>query len=87
MDELTLLRQIFDTATTTPLGEKITTFMVAWYFVRKTIKGHFSAIETALKNINLSVGELKTAMTNVETAHAARLQKLETEVEDLKKEK
>lgn len=84
MDELNLLRQIFETATTTPLGEKITTFMVAWYFVRKTIKGHFTAIEGALSNLNTSISDLRKAMLEVETAHSSRLNRLETEVENLK---
>lgn len=84
MEELELLKTAVETATGTPIGEKLTTFMVAWYFVRKTIRGEFAAINSSLEKINESVSDLMGAMKDVEAAHEARLEVLEVEVRNIK---
>lgn len=84
MSELEILKMVFDSATGTPIGEKLTTFMVAWYFVRKTIKGHFSAIEKSLEKINDNLGDLKDTMEDLEASHSVRLEALEEDVKSLK---
>jgi hypothetical protein len=84
MDELALLKDIFQHMTGTPLGEKITTFMIAWYFVRKTIKKEFSLINGSLGTLNTSIDDLRKALTTIESGHSLRLSVLETEVKSLK---
>lgn len=76
MDELQLLKTIFEHMTNTPIGEKITVFMVAWFFVRRTIKAEFKTIDTTIKMLNDTIVKL-------ETAHALRITLLDTALKAL----
>lgn len=84
MSELEILKMVFDTATGTPIGEKLTTFLIAWYFVRKTIKGHFTAIEGSLEKINDNLTDLKDTVSDLEASHNDRLEAVEKDVKQLK---
>lgn len=80
MDELTILKTVFEHALSTPIGEKIATFMFAWFFVRRAIKAQFQMIDTTLKALNES-------LIKIETAHSLRITLLETEFRKWKEEK
>lgn len=69
--------------------QKIEIFVIAWFFIRRTIAGHFNKIESALGNVANQVEKLGESLERVETNHSVRLTKLESRVsmmETLKKE-
>ncbi len=66
------------------IGPDTAKFLLAWFMVKGTIKGHFSSVETSLKALTSKIGDLKDSMEKMETAHARRLDNLETEVKSLK---
>jgi hypothetical protein len=74
--------------------EKLTVFMIAWWFVKRGMKEHLGKIESGLTAVATNVGELKEAMTKIETAHSTRIGALETgfkqlndDVRDIKSQK
>ena len=66
------------------IGPDTAKFLLAWFMVKGTIKGHLSSIEGSLKSITSKIGDLKDSMEKMETAHARRLDNLEIEVKSLK---
>ena len=68
------------------IGEKLTVFMVAWFFVRRAMKEHLGKIETGLASVALNLGELKEALTRVETIHSTKIDNLEVGLTNLKSE-
>lgn len=66
------------------IGPDTAKFLLAWFMVKGTIKGHLSSIEGSLKSITSKIGDLKDSMEKMETAYASRLDNLETEVRNLK---
>jgi hypothetical protein len=66
------------------LATNLTTFIIAWWFVRKSVKEHFKSIGDSLKSLTVSVDELKTSIISLETSHGLRISNLEDNVEKLK---
>jgi len=79
------LKEFFELITNSPLGVEITKFMVAWFFVRRTVKGSFDDINVSLKGIRGEIGGLKNELLKLEGDHSGRLNNLENEIKDLKK--
>lgn len=73
-----LLQEILTDAAKAELSQRLIVFMIIWFVVRRSIRGHFVSIEEGLKEVAHSVNELSCNMLKLETAHAARLEKLET---------
>lgn len=78
-----MLRSSLSEAAHSDLTEKITVFLIAWWFVKRTIKEHFSRIEAGLNAVADNVNDLKVAMTQVEMNHSARISALEKGVDNL----
>lgn len=60
--------------------QKIEIFVIAWFFIRRTIAGHFNKIEEALGNVAVQVKKLGESLERLETDHSVRLTNLETRV-------
>lgn len=87
MDEIQIVGALLTKSVESELGKDLISILVAWLIVRRTVLGHFAAIEGSLRGINESVNDLKDVMTKVENAHSSRLTKLENEVEILQIQK
>ena len=68
------------------LAEKLTVFMVAWFFVKRAMKEHLGKIETGLASVAMNLGELKEALTRVESIHSTKINNLEAGLNNLKGE-
>lgn len=66
------------------IGPDMGKFLLAWFIVKGTIKGHFKAVEDGLTSLTSGVKELKIAVESMELAHTRRLDNLELEVRNLK---
>ena len=66
------------------LGQKVFIFLMAWWVVKGTIKGHFEKIETGLNSVAQNVNMLKETMEGIEQSHSVRICKLESVVDQLK---
>jgi hypothetical protein len=62
------------------LTQKIEIFVIAWFFIRRTISGHFAKIETALGNVADQVEKLGLSLQRLESDHSTRLLILEKRV-------
>lgn len=79
-----LLKGLLSDAAQSQLSEKIVVFFMAWFFVKRTITQHLSKIEVGLATVAQNLGDLKEALTKVETSHSTRIQALESGVKELK---
>ncbi len=59
------------------LIEKVILFGVAWYMVRKELRKQFEGVTSSIKQVS-------DTLERVETAHALRIQKLESDVQIIK---
>lgn len=57
--------------------QKIEIFFIAWFFIRRTIAGHFKKIEDGLSNVAGEVSKLGESLSRVESNHSQRLNNLE----------
>jgi len=84
MFRLELLTDVLGEAAKADISQKITIFMIVWWFVKRTISEHFKKVEDGLAHVAKNVSDLKDALTEVEHNHSMRLGNLESSVSDLK---
>lgn len=50
-----------------------------------SLRGHFKKIEAGLQNVARTVSDLGVALTRVESSHSERIERLEEDVQQIKK--
>lgn len=80
--EVVLLEFVLKTASEafkSDLGQKIIVFILAWWIVKGTIKGHLNKIESGLQLVATNVNSLKDSIEG----HNDRIVKIETDIKHL----
>ena len=74
------LQELLGDAAKTDLTQKITVFLVAWFFIKRTVKEHFVKIETGLQAVATNVSELKQELVKIQLDHSSKIDALQDDV-------
>lgn len=82
----TLIFELLGDAAKSSVTEKITVFMVAWFFVKRAMVEHLGKVESSLKQVSDSVTRMENTLTSVRENHESKIERLEEVFDDLQKQ-